>query len=33
MPIVVSERRGQIAVLPMSRADRRLAVLSMPIKG
>jgi len=33
MPIVVSEHRGQIAVLPMSRADRRHSMPSMPIKG
>jgi hypothetical protein len=33
MPIVVSERRGQIAVLPMSRTHRRRSVPSVPING
>ena len=33
MPIIVSGRRGQTAVLPMSRADRRRSVPSVPING
>jgi hypothetical protein len=33
MPIVVSERRGQIAVLQMSRAHRRHAMPSVPFNG
>lgn len=33
MPIVGVERRGPIAVVQTSRADRRRAVLPAPIKG